>query len=195
MFGGCSASPTRGALEIRRRPLRGRRGRRRVKRRREPACKPNSVRRGGCRRTARGATAIYLGLPLPADSSGLPVTPATLSAGRGAPEGERDCLALHPVRFAWPPPSPGAPVGSYPTLSPITCAGGSSGHRLVCSLLHLTWRRACAAPPLGFLARAAFPDPGIHRVLTSPDFALRPGRDTAAGRTAQTLSMNYTLLT
>ena len=32
-----------------------------------------------------------------------------------------------------------------------------SGHRLVYSLLHLTWRRACAAPPLGFLARAAFP--------------------------------------
>ncbi len=25
------------------------------------------------------------------------------------------------------------------------------GHRLVCSLLHLTWRRACAAPPLGLL--------------------------------------------
>src|SRR3712207_2300523 len=39
------------------------------------------------------------------------------------------------------------------------CRTGSplSGHRLVYSLLHLTWRRACAAPPLGFLARAAFP--------------------------------------
>ena len=39
------------------------------------------------------------------------------------------------------------------------CRMGSplSGHRLVYSLLHLTWRRAYAAPPLGFLARAAFP--------------------------------------
>jgi hypothetical protein len=30
------------------------------------------------------------------------------------------------------------PVGSYPTLSPITCATANRGHRLVCSLLHLT---------------------------------------------------------
>jgi len=30
------------------------------------------------------------------------------------------------------------PVGSYPTLSPITCAAANRGHRLVCSLLHLT---------------------------------------------------------
>jgi len=30
------------------------------------------------------------------------------------------------------------PVGSYPTLSPITCDRGHPIHRLVCSLLHLT---------------------------------------------------------
>src|SRR5215212_6770610 len=30
------------------------------------------------------------------------------------------------------------PVGSYPTLSPITCATANRSHRLVCSLLHLT---------------------------------------------------------
>src|SRR3712207_8776188 len=38
------------------------------------------------------------------------------------------------------------------------CRMGSplSGHRLVYSLLPLTCRRAYAAPPLGFLARAAF---------------------------------------
>lgn len=32
------------------------------------------------------------------------------------------CLALHPVRFTRPSRSPGMPVGSYPTISPITCA-------------------------------------------------------------------------
>src|ERR671932_1832639 len=90
------------------------------------------------------------------------------------------------------------PVGSYPTLSPITCAGGLplSGHRLVCSLLHLTWRRACAAPPLGFLARAAFPDPVSPRALASPDFALRPGRNPGTQRRVgrPRPSLNYTLL-
>ena len=30
------------------------------------------------------------------------------------------------------------PVGSYPTLSPITCDRVTPIHRLVCSLLHLT---------------------------------------------------------
>ena len=62
-----------------------------------------------------------------------------------------------------------------------------SDHRLVYSLLHLTWRRACAAPPLGFLARAAFPG-AKKRALASPDFALRTalrGRITATGRTVQ----------
>jgi hypothetical protein len=68
----------------------------------------------------------------------------------------------------------------------------SFGHRLVCSLLHLTWWWACATPPLGFLARAAFLDRGTL-VLASPDFALHPGKpwDTAAGRTAQTLHQLY----
>jgi hypothetical protein len=64
--------------------------------------------------------------------------------------------------FTWPAPRGVPPVGSYPTLSPITCAGDLvPGHRLVCSLLHLTWRRAYATPPLGLLARAAFPDRGV----------------------------------
>jgi len=61
--------------------------------------------------------------------------------------------------FTWPVPRGIPPVGSYPTLSPITCAGqlgGSrtapTGHRLVCSLLHLTWRRAYAHPSLGLVS-------------------------------------------
>ena len=62
-----------------------------------------------------------------------------------------------------------------------------SDHRLVYSLLHLTWRRACAAPPLGFLARAAFrarfsAPSRVRTLLCEP--ALR-GRITATGRTAQ----------
>ena len=85
--------------------------------------------------------------------------------------------------------------------SPVPCSdppmGAShTGHRLVCSLLHLTWRRACAAPPLGFLARAAFPNPVSPRVLASPDFALRPGRNPGTQRRVgrPRPSLNYTLL-
>ena len=85
--------------------------------------------------------------------------------------------------------------------SPVPCSdppmGAShTGHRLVCSLLHLTWRRACAAPPLGFLARAAFPDPVSPRALASPDFALRPGRNPGTQRRVgrPRPSLNYTLL-
>src|SRR3712207_5824955 len=50
----------------------------------------------------------------------------------------RDNLACSHRWFTWPVPCGIPPVGSYPTLSPITCAGEYPGHRLVCSLLHLT---------------------------------------------------------
>jgi hypothetical protein len=108
----------------------------------------------------------------------------------------RTNLACSHRWFTWPVPRGIPPVGSYPTLSPITCAGGSSGHRLVCSLLHLTWRRACTAPPLGFLARAAFPGPVDSRVLASPDFALHPERNPGIQRRVgrPRPSLNYTLL-
>src|SRR5690606_40339860 len=115
-----------------------------------------------------GVTAIYLGSRLPGTSSGLPVPSPPLdrvrsrgpsraarrSRRRGLLRTERDCLALHPVGFAWPPPSPGAPVGSYPTISPITCAKqdrvrSSLRHRLGCVLLHLPspCRGPASAPP------------------------------------------------
>jgi hypothetical protein len=77
------------------------------------------------------------------------------------PDNCRDNLACSHRWFTWPVPRGIPPVGSYPTLSPITCDRVTPIHRLVCSLLHLTWRRACAAPPLGLLARAAFPDRGM----------------------------------
>ena len=95
----------------------------------------------------------------------------------------RDILACSHRSFTWPVPRGIPPVGSYPTLSPITCERQRSYpiHRLVCSLLHLTWRRACAHPSLGLLGRAAS--------ATSPDFALRFGPkpwNAATGRTART---------
>jgi len=73
---------------------------------------------------------------------GIPGLPA--GAAPTSPEGP-DNLACSHRWFTWPVPRGMPPVGSYPTLSPITCAAGRPhGHRLVCSLLHLTWRRACA---------------------------------------------------
>ena len=73
---------------------------------------------------------------------GIPGLPA--GAAPTSPEGP-DNLACSHRWFTWPVPRGMPPVGSYPTLSPITCAEGRPhGHRLVCSLLHLTWRRACA---------------------------------------------------
>ena len=44
-------------------------------------------------------------------------------------------LALHLVGFAWPLPSPGTPVRSYRTLSPLTSSTGADGRD--CSLLHV----------------------------------------------------------
>ena len=65
----------------------------------------------------------------------------------GLPEGSRayqpdavrpNNLACSHRWFTWPAPYGIPPVGSYPTLSPITCDRVAPIHRLVCSLLHLT---------------------------------------------------------
>jgi len=65
----------------------------------------------------------------------------------GLPEGSRayqpdavrpNNLACSHRWFTWPAPRGIPPVGSYPTLSPITCDRVAPIHRLVCSLLHLT---------------------------------------------------------
>src|SRR5215217_7805919 len=146
------------------------------------------------------------GLPLMARESGRPVSrillypaihlreipglprreAAPTSPGRSANRPYRQFGLLAPVVYLAGPSGfrlGMPPVGSYPTLSPITCDRQRSYriHRLVCSLLHLTWRRACAHPSLGLLGRAAS--------ATSPDFALRFGpkpRNAATGRTART---------
>jgi len=104
-------------------------------------CKPNSVcphpgpypgRRGG-HHLSGTAVADRLKRPTCTDDS----------AGNLVPDSGRDrcCLALHLVGFAWPLRSPGTPVRSYRTLSPLaptapTVVGtGFSGRD--CSLLHV----------------------------------------------------------
>jgi len=58
-------------------------------------------------------------------------------SGRAAlpPEGSDAAWPCTPRGLPGRPGHPRPPVGSYPTLSPITCA--PRGHRLVCSLLHV----------------------------------------------------------
>ncbi len=98
--------------------------------------KPGSVfRRGGlpsfiwaCRR--RQARSTY-----PPASGGPPVTPAY--------------LVFQLLRFARHPMSPPSPVGSYPTISPITCEPANRNHRLVCFLLHLLYSDKSESFPLG----------------------------------------------
>src|SRR5918998_6033470 len=76
---------------------------------------------------------------------GIPGLPA--GAAPTSPEGP-DNLACSHRWFTWPVPRGMPPVGSYPTLSPITCAAGRPhGHRLVCSLLHFTQRRVGRPEP------------------------------------------------
>lgn len=89
------------------------------------ACKPNSV-------SSLRMTAIHLGRRSPVGSSNLPGN-VRLSALRAGRPKTFPYLVLHREEFAWPYLLPDMPVGSYPTLSPIT-----SRTRLVCSLLHLS---------------------------------------------------------
>src|SRR3712207_6147242 len=91
---------------------------------------------------------------------GLLLGGAAPTSPEAAPPGHFDLLA--PVVYL-AGPSRDTAGGLLP--HPFThhlCRGRFLDHRLVCSLLHLTWRRACAASPLGLLARAAS--------ATSPDF-------------------------
>src|SRR5918996_6503269 len=75
--------------------------------------------------------AIHLrGIPGPLAEPRLPA--------RGGAYAPRDNLACSHRWFTWPVPCGVPPVGSYPTLSPITCAPANRGHRLGFSLLHFT---------------------------------------------------------
>lgn len=72
---------------------------------------------------------IYLGLLSPTGSIDLPT-----GIRRAA---QPAYLVFQPLRFTWHPMSPWNPVGSYPTISPITCESLSRNHWLVYFLLHL----------------------------------------------------------
>ena len=58
----------------------------------------------------------------------------------------RELLGLAPGGVCLAGPVNGPPVGSYPTISPITCAPTGRDHRLVCFLLHLPYPTS-AGPP------------------------------------------------
>lgn len=83
----------------------------------EPTCTPDFVRGD----LSPGAV-IHLGLPLPADSCGLPAgsgeQPSNACAGPVSGD-SGPFLALLRVGFTEPPRSPGVLVGSYPTVSPL----------------------------------------------------------------------------
>jgi hypothetical protein len=96
-------------------------------------CRPVDSTGAGGRRTSRPVrrilspgrsrvAAIHLGLPSPAGSSGLPAgsggQPSNACAGPW-PEDHGTLLALLRVGFTEPRRSPGALVGSYPTVSPL----------------------------------------------------------------------------
>ena len=102
--------------------------------------------------------------------------------------------------FTWPVPRGIPPVGSYPTLSPITCAvkrrvrhfGPSAGLLSVALDVAAGLRRAAprVLSPSG-LSGPGYP-PGPHESGLCSASRAKP-RNTATGRTAQT-SLNYTLL-
>ncbi len=76
----------------------------------KPAYKPRSV-QGDLPQQYRPWAIIYLERMLPCASSSLPGTQSL----RATP---CPCLALLPMGFAWPSPSPETPVCSYHTVSP-----------------------------------------------------------------------------
>lgn len=89
------------------------------------ACKPNSV-------SSLRMTAIHLGRRSPVGSSNLPGN-VRLSALRAGRPKTFPYLVLHREEFAWPYLLPDMPVGSYPTVSPITPKGWSV---LCCTCRH-----------------------------------------------------------
>ena len=156
----------------------GARGRSPERRVRASACKPDSVRAHG---VPRALDRHLSARPTRARQTGrLSASPASRAGGSAAWPCTPRGLPSRTGR-------PRALVGSYPTVSPITCDPGirrrSVVHRLVCSLLHV-------AVTGGLPSRASvFTERGAHRC---PDFPLqdyaperrssrRAGQDTARG--------------
>jgi len=122
-------------------------------------CKPSSV-PCACR-----AAAIYLGRQLPAGSSGLPGALETSNLRAIMP---RPCLALLPVGFASASRSPGPPVVSYTTFSPLP---------------HIRVRRSVFC---GTFRRVA--PPGCYPAPCSVELGLSSGSRAARGRPANLAS-------
>jgi hypothetical protein len=101
-----------------------------------------------------------------------------------SPADSRDNLACSHRWFTWPVPRGIPPVGSYPTLSPITCAGGVAPLRPSAGLLSVALDVAAglrrAAPRV--LGPSGLSGPGSSRALASPDFALHPWREVGTQR-------------
>ena len=68
---------------------------------------------------SRGAAVIYLGLPLPAASCGLPASIGRAALDRSRREPPVPLLTLLRVGFTEPPQSPAALVVSYTAVSPL----------------------------------------------------------------------------
>ena len=112
----------------------------------ETACKPGSVPGSPCG-TSR-VTAIHLGLPLPAGSSGLPAgsggPPSNACAGPPA-EAAEPFLTLLRVGFAEPPRSPGTLVRSYRTVSPLPALADRRSS--LCGTVPRVTPGRCCRPP------------------------------------------------
>ena len=92
---------------------------------------------------------------------------------------ERCDLALHPVGFAWPFPSPETPVRSYRTLSPLTAAEAVAG------LLSVARAVALRLPENAFPLGSTVPC-GVRTFLIpkARDATVRPARVAAGARTS-----------
>jgi hypothetical protein len=163
-----------------------------------PVYKPHSV-----RQALLAPAIIYLGYASPHSSSGLPgaLTPRMRNAGSEqlpwTSDGDRmishlqaicPCLALLPMRVAWPPPLPEAPVVSYTTFSPSLPALSPKGNAAlaVCfcgPIRQVTGRRPAYAP-------------GVtrHRALWSADFPLKRCLRSAPAIARPTWQVDDTLL-
>ena len=154
-------------------------------------CKPNLVCPDPARWAEDGKVIIYLERSSPTVSSGLPAPRPTFVetlTGRlpgrrrdRVPSGAGRCdLALHPVGFAWPLPSPGTPVRSYRTLSPLTPPTRVGGAGL------LSVARAIGTAPNPGRGDAVFPlgstgPCGVRTFLTAdPDCCRRRRSDDPA---------------
>ena len=132
---------------------------------------------------------LYPVIHLPRKSSGLSLRRAAPTSPRPS-RALRGNLACSHRSFTWPVPCGMPPVGSYPTVSPITCAGngGFASYRpsagLLSAALDVTANlplRACAVPRV-FSPGGLFYESGLCSMPSGADLSTPQG--TATGRPA-----------